>query len=215
MLDADQGSPPGLVPGTSPSGGSTPERPGGIIDAGAVFAGWVGLGMALVITISLELVLAVQPLVFLIAPFTGFLIGYYANQRSGRWRPRGRVLVNAAYAGLVTGVGLAVIYALLRLVFVFADTGYRPPGLGGQLDCQPGPECTYMRYVEEGRAADLAAAGATDGASFGDLVLREQATGAVIITLLTLGGAVAAGAVRAVGTPPAQGEADGRGVLAG
>jgi hypothetical protein len=202
-LEADHGSSPGLAPGAEPAATGAGDGPGGLLDRGAVFAGWVGIGMALVIVISLELIIAIQLLVFIAAPLAGFLIGYYANQRSNRWRPRRRVIVNAAYAGLVTGVSLALIYALLRLVFVFADTGYRPPGLGGQLDCQPGPECTYLRYVEEGRGAELAAAGATDGASFGELVLREQATGAIIITVLTTAGALAASFVRSTGTPPA------------
>ncbi len=58
------------------------------IDAGAVFAGWVGLGMALVIAIAFELIIPVQTVVFVGAPLAGIVIGVYANVRSERWRPR-------------------------------------------------------------------------------------------------------------------------------
>ena len=54
-------------------------RLGRLVDPGAVFAGWVGVGMALVIAIAFELIIAVQPIVFLVAPFAGILIGGYAN----------------------------------------------------------------------------------------------------------------------------------------
>jgi hypothetical protein len=196
------------MPGRSddPRGAGTGSRRRSVawLDAGAIFAGWVGLGTALVIAISVELIVAVQPLVFLLAPLAGLLVGAYANVRSERWRPAGRVLLNAGYAGLVTGLGMAVIYAALRLLFVFADTGYRPEGAGGQLTCVAGPACTYLRYVEDGGAADLAAVGVTDGATFADYVLREQLTAAIILVALTLAGALVAGVFRAVSAPRAR-----------
>ena len=77
---------------------------GRVLDRGAIFAGWVGLGMAVVIAISFELIIAVQSLVFLLAIPAGLLIGFYADARSVRRRPWWRVLVNALYAGLLTGV---------------------------------------------------------------------------------------------------------------
>ncbi len=98
------------------------------IDPGAVFGGWVGLGTAIVLAMAFELIIPVQALVFLLAPLMGVLIGVYANVRSERWRPRGRVLANAAYAGLVTGVAMALIYVGLRLVFIYGDTGALPDG---------------------------------------------------------------------------------------
>ena len=158
--------------------------------------------MALVIAISFELIVAVQPLVFLAAPVAGALIGFYANQRAERWRPRARVLGNALYAGAVTGVGLAVIYVALRLLFVYADSGFRPVPMGGQLECRTGPDCTFARLVAEGHAPELAEAGITDAASFEAAVLREQAEGALWIVGLTAGGALTAGAVRAGRRPP-------------
>ena len=65
----------------SGSGHLTPELiaerqgSGRFLDRGAVFAGWVGLGMGLVIAIAFELIVAIQPLVFLLALPAGALIG--------------------------------------------------------------------------------------------------------------------------------------------
>jgi hypothetical protein len=181
--------------------GSTPAAPrsGRFVDRGAVFAGYVGLGMALVIAIAFELIIAIQSLVFIIAPIAGLLIGGYANQRSGRWRPVKRVFANAVWAGMVSGLALGLMYAALRLLFVFGDTGPLPNG--GQLSCQPGPDCTYQRYVADGSAAELASYGVTDGATFGAFALRQQAQGATLIVLLTLGGSFAAAGIRSARAP--------------
>jgi hypothetical protein len=178
------------------------------LDRGAIFAGWVGIGMAVVIVISFGLVIAVQPLVWLAAPIAGVLVGSYANHRSARWRPRWRVIANAAWAGLVTGASLAIFYVAVRLLFIYFDAGYRPEPQGGQLDCARGPECVYMRYVEEGRGDDLAAAGVTDAAGFERTMLREQLDGAFVLTGLTLTGALAAGLFRAVQRPPSEAALD-------
>jgi hypothetical protein len=172
------------------------------IDRGAVFAGWVGIGMALVVAIAFELIIAVQALVFIVAPFMGVLIGVYANNRSERHRPWRRVLANAAYAGLVTAVGLAVLYASIRLLFVYADSGYRDAAQGGQLQCRPGPDCTYQRLLGAGGGPTLEAAGVTDAASFEQLVLREQASGALILIGLITGGALVGGAIKGLGPAP-------------
>ena len=175
---------------------------GRFLDRGAVFAGWVGLGMALVIAIAFELIVAIQPIVFLIALPAGALIGAYANVRSERWRPPGRVLTNSAYAGLVTGIGLAVLYVAIRLLFIFADTGYRVESQGGQLTCAPGPACTYERYVAAGRGPELAASGVTDAAAFEAFVLGEHLAGGLTLIVLSAGGALLAGGLRATRTPP-------------
>jgi hypothetical protein len=187
---------------------STAPRSGRILDRGAIFAGWVGLGMALVIAISFALVLAVQPLVLLSAPFAGVIIGLYANHKSERWRPWSRVLLNAGYAGLVTGLGLAAIYLGLRLLFVYVDSGYRPEPLGGQLSCQIGPDCTYQRLLADGQGDDLAAAGIVDTATYEAAFLREQLAGGLVIVVLTLGGALLGGAIRGVSRPGAPAGAD-------
>jgi hypothetical protein len=197
---------------------------GRFIDRGAVFAGWVGIGMAVVIAISFELVVTLQILVFLAAPIAGAVIGAYANVRSRRWRPVRRVLANAAWAGLITGLTLAILYGALRLLFVFADAGTLPDGTA--LACQPGPDCTYTRYVTpwpvqpdadpavtaereriaqaeaDQRRAELAQAGVVDGESFGAFVVRGQLGAGLVIVALTLGGALVAGGLRSLRQEP-------------
>lgn len=171
-----------------------------VVDSGAVFAGWVGLGMAVVLAIAFELIIPVQALVFLLAPAMGIVIGVYANVRAERWRPRGRVLANAAWAGLVTGLGLALLYVTLRLVFIYGDTGALPDG--SVLHCRPGPDCIYARYVDAGQAEELAALGVTDGASLEAAAWRElMVTGAGLI-VLTLGGSLVGGVIRGFASPP-------------
>ena len=93
-----------------PGGGSSAAgaRPGRLaprfVDKGAIFAGYVGIGMAIVIAIAFALIIPVQTLVFIAAIAGGVLIGAYANQRSNRWRPMKRVFGNALWAALITGL---------------------------------------------------------------------------------------------------------------
>ncbi len=166
------------------------------IDRGAVFAGWVGVGMALVIAIAFELIVAVQSLVFIIAIPAGMLIGGYANAKAERWRPMRRVFLNAVYAGCVTGLALALMYGLLRLVFVFGDTGSLPDGTS--MTCQAGPDCTFQRYVREGHGDELAKAGVTDGPSFGAYAVHEELVGGAVILVFTVGGSLVAAGWRSV-----------------
>lgn len=170
------------------------------IDSGAVFAGWVGIGMALVLAIAFELIIPIQALVFLLAPLMGVVIGVYANARSERWRPRPRVLANAAYAGLITGIGIAVLYTVIRLVFVYGDTGALPDGTA--LSCAGGPDCIYQRYVADGQAEELAALGITDARSLEAATWRELTVAGAGLVVLTLGGAVVGGAFRSLASPP-------------
>jgi hypothetical protein len=179
-----------------------PPAVGRALDRGAISAALVGLGMAVTIAIAFELVVAVQALVFVSAPVAGFLVGFYANHKSGRWRPRWRLFVNAGCAGLVTGLGLALMYVGLRLVFVYADSGYRPEPMGGQLDCDTGPACTYARLIAEGHAADLEADGIIDADGYAAAVWLWYGQTALILTLSTGAGALGAAAVRAVRTAP-------------
>jgi hypothetical protein len=170
------------------------------VDRGAVFAGWVGLGMALVIVIAFGLIIPVQTVVFVAAPLAGIVIGAYANVRSERWRPRGKVLLNAIYAGLVTGLGLAILYVIIRLVFIYGDTGALPNGT--RINCHSGPECIYLRYVNVGQQAELASFGITDPASLESALWRELMVTGTGLALLTLGGAVIGGAARTFGKMP-------------
>jgi hypothetical protein len=174
------------------------------LDRGAIFAGWVGLGMALVIALAFELIIPVQTVVFLLALPMGVLIGVYANVRAERWRPRGRVLANSAYAGVVTGLGMAILYVLIRLVFIYGDTGALPDGTA--LGCQMGPDCVYQRLVieerREGTVGELASFGITDAKTLEAFAWRELATTGVALFALTLGGALIGGAGRALSTVP-------------
>jgi hypothetical protein len=169
-----------------------------LVDPGAVFAGWVGVGMAVMIVIGLELILAVQSLVFIAAPLAGLLVGWYANARSERRRPAGRVLANAALAGAMSGLSLAILYAALRVLFIYADNGYPDFNQPGRPACAPGPACTSARYVAAGEADELAASGVTDAASFEAYVLREQVNGGLVLVGLTLGGALLGGGLVAL-----------------
>jgi hypothetical protein len=189
--------------------GLDPETPEGtrsgegrVLDRGAISAAFVGLGMAVTIAISFELIIALQALVFVSAPFAGLVIGYYANNKSERWRPRWRLFANAGFAGTVTGLSLALMYVGLRLLFIYADSGYRPETMGGQLECSTGPECTYARFLDDGNGETLIADGITDSASFESAVWRWQGETVLMLTLMTLGGSLAAAGWRAVRTPP-------------
>jgi hypothetical protein len=185
-----------------------PAVPGRFIDRGAVFAGYVGIGMAIVIAIAFALIIPVQTIVFISAPIAGVIIGGYANNRSARWRPMRRVFANAAWAGFVTGLTLAIMYVILRLLFVFADTGTMPNG--STLSCTMGPDCTYQRYAQDPTLAPyLAEAGITDGPSMGAAVIHDQLTGGLIIILAVVAGSVVAAGFRSVRTPPAGSVATG------
>src|SRR4051794_4517645 len=171
-----------------------------VIDKGAIFAGWVGIGMALVLAIAFELIIPVQTLVFLLAPVMGVLIGVYANVRSERWRPRARVLANASYAALVTGFAVALLYVTLRLVFIYGDTGALPDGTS--LTCNTGPDCIYARYVAVGQADELAPLGITDGKSLEAAAWRELLIFASGLIVLTVAGGLVGGAARTFSRQP-------------
>lgn len=171
-----------------------------VVDDGAIFAGWVGLGMALVTVIAFALIIPVQTMVFLAAPLAGVLIGVYANVRSERWRPRGRVIANALWAAVVTGIGFALLYVAIRLVFIYGDTGALPNGTS--LDCQTGPQCIYARYVEAGQADELARLGITDGESLETAAWRELTVFGTGLVVLTAAGGAVGGVVRGFSAPP-------------
>jgi hypothetical protein len=170
------------------------------LDAGAVFAGWVGLGVALVTIIAVALVIPIQGLVFVLALPIGLLLGWYANARAERFRPRWRVLANAGYAGLITGLGMALMYVGLRLLFVYADSGAMPDG--SRLECNTGPGCTYARFVEAGQADELAAQGITGAASFEAALIRELVLLGSGLVVVVTGGSLASGAWRALRAEP-------------
>ena len=170
------------------------------IDHGAVVAAYVGIGMALVIAVSFLLVIPIEPVYWLLAPLSGLLIGYYADaradRRSGPWR---RIAANGLFAGLVTGLSLAILLLGVKGLFFVADNGFRDPGLGGPLSCQGGASCVYARYQAQDPAG-LAGAGITDVATFSAFYWSQQLQTAGTLIAVTLvgaaGGALAFGLTR-------------------
>ncbi len=179
------------------------------IDRGAVVAGWIGLGTAVVLVIAFALVVPIQPVVYVAALPAGLLIGWYANAKSERFRPRGRAMANALWAGLVTGLTLAIFYSFVRLLFIYADTGYpdfnvaETPTQTASPTCSTGPDCTYQRYLKEGKGPEFEAAGITNSEEFGQFVISETLSAGAILFVLTLGGAALAGAWQAIRPVPA------------
>jgi hypothetical protein len=179
-----------------------------VVDRGAITAAYVGIGMAVTVAISFLLIIPIEPVVWLLALPSGLLIGYYANQRSGRgpgpWR---RLLANGLFAAFATGLTMAVLLLGVKALFFFADNGYRDPGLGGSLTCSSGPECVYLRYLDLGRGPDLEAAGVTDVDSFTSFYWSQQFQAAGLILVLTTvggaGGAAIYGVTRPKRTTPA------------
>jgi len=158
------------------------------VDRGAVFAGWVGLGMAVVIGVSFLLVIPIEPVVWLLSPFAGLLIGYYANQRSERGAgPWARIMANGLYAGLVTALGVAALLLIVKVVFFYADDGFRPPAAGGSIACTTGRDCVYRRYVEE-RGKQLDEAGIRDAGTFEAYYWGQQLSTAGTIVVVTVAG---------------------------
>lgn len=174
-----------------------------LVDRGAVFAGWVGLGMAAVIVLSFELVLPLQSIVFLMAPFAGMLIGYYANTRGGRPVERwSRILTNAVYAGIVTGISLALLYAAVRFLFFFADTGYRPDAPRAAQTCRTGADCVYQRYLADPTYAQLVHDQHITGPdALQEYFLRQQLDGGTALVLLTIGTSVFGGILYGASRP--------------
>lgn len=161
------------------------------IDHGAVIAAYVGIGMALVIAVSFLLVIPIEPVYWLLAPLSGLLIGYYADarsdRRSGPWR---RIAGDGLFAGLATGLSLAILLLGVKALFFAADNGFRDPGLGGPLSCQGGASCVYARYKAQDPAG-LAGAGITDVASFTAFYWNQQFQTAGTLVVVTLVGSAA------------------------
>jgi hypothetical protein len=166
---------------------------GRFVDPGAIFAGWVGVGMAMTIAVSFLLVIPIEPVFWLLSPFAGLLIGYYANaradRRAGPWR---RILLNGIYASVLTAATLAVLFAGTKAIFFFADNGYRDAGQGGPIaNCVSGGDCVYQRYLAEpGKPAEFEKAGITDLASFTAFYWREQLGTTGTVTILCIAGGV-------------------------
>jgi hypothetical protein len=172
------------------------------IDRGALIAGWVGIGMAVTVAISFLMVIPIEPIYWLLALPSGLLIGYYANARAGREAgPWARIVVNAVWAGLVTGLTYAVLLLAVKGLFFGADDGYRDVAAGGRIECAQGADCVYQRYVLDGRGEDLAAAGVTDAASFTSFYWAEQLKTAALLIVLTTAGGLGGGLIYGLARP--------------
>jgi hypothetical protein len=179
-----------------------------LVDRGAIFAAYVGLGMALVIAVSFLLVIPIEPAYWLLAPLAGLLIGYYANARAERSSgPWARILANGVFAGVTTGLALAALLLGVKALFFFADGGYpdfnRVDRQGQVIPplCDSGAGCVYARYMaQDGGPARLAGAGITDVGSFSAFYWTQQVATAGTLLLVTasggLGGAVLFGLAR-------------------
>jgi hypothetical protein len=183
------------------------------VDRGAVAAGWVGVGMAMTIAVSFLLVVPIEPVFWIMSPFAGLIIGYYANSRAGRTGPWGRILLNGVYAGLLTASTLALLFLGTKAIFFSADNGYRDISAGGPIGgCSTGADCVYQRYVVEGKGPEFAKAGITDVSSFTAFYWREQLGTAGTVLLLCavggFGGAFVYGLVRPKPAPPKDAAAD-------
>ena len=162
-----------------------------LVDRGAIVAAYVGIGMAITIGVSFLLVIPIEPIFWYLILPAGLLIGYYANQRADRRAgPWSRIVANAVFAGLVTGLTAALLLLGVKALFFAADNGYRDPGQGGPISCRAGADCVYHRYLDQGRGPDLAAAGVSDADSFARLYWNQQLqTAGLLFVVATVGGA--------------------------
>ena len=165
------------------------------VDRGANVAAVVGVGMALTIAVSFLMVIPIDPAYLILAPLSGLLIGWYGNQRAEQIRSRpGRILANAAWSGLITGLTFALLFLAVKLFFFSLDPGYRDERSGGALTCEAGPACVYARYqAAEGGADALAEEGIADLAGFTDWYWDGQMGSARLLIGRTLGAALLGG----------------------
>jgi hypothetical protein len=174
------------------------------VDRGALVAAGVGAGVALTVGVSFLLIIPIEPVVWSLALPSGALIGYYANVRSGRQgSPWPRIVVNGLVAAAATALTSIVLMFAIKALFFAADDGYRDPGLGGRIDCMPGADCVYRRYLEA-QPGDLAAAAVIDAASFSRYYWDQQVRTAELVAGLTLSGGLAGAIIFAARTRPSR-----------
>ena len=164
------------------------------VDRGAITAAWVGLGMAVTIGVSFLLVIPIEPVYWYLALPAGLLIGYYANARSERvGGPWSRVLANALFAGVVTGLTYAILFLAVKALFFNIDGGYRDTSSGGVIECTTGSDCVYQRYLAAGQGPAFDEAGITDLGSFTAFYWGQQLSTAGLTFVLSVGGALGGG----------------------
>ena len=164
------------------------------VDRGAITAAYVGIGVAVTVGISFLLVIPIEPIYSIAGIPFGFLIAWYANARAGRGRGEWRWIVpNALLASGATALTMAVLLLAVKALFFAGDDGYRDPGLGGRIECTPGAECVYRRYVAR-QGEELAAAGVRDVDGFTAYYWDQQRSASLTLFGVTL----AAGTVAAL-----------------
>jgi hypothetical protein len=150
--------------------------------------------MAVTIGVSFLLVVPIEPVYWYLALPAGLLVGYYANARSLRaGGPWARLVANALFAGLVTGITYAFLLLAVKALFFTMDAGYRDASTGGPLVCTIGADCVYERYLAAGQAEAFAANGITDVATFSSFYWGQQVGSAGMTFLLSVGGALGGG----------------------
>jgi hypothetical protein len=177
------------------------------IDRGAIVAAYVGIGMAITMAISFLLVIPIGPAYVLLSVPGGAIIGYYANARSarqrGQWR---RIVPNAALAGAVTALTLAILLLGTKALFFFGDSGYPDfnrvdaGGVAIGETCVSGADCVYHRYLKA-QPQDVANAGVTDAASFSEVYWTEQFSAARLLVGATTGAALLGGFLFGIAGP--------------
>ena len=192
------------------------------VDRGAIVAAYVGIGMAVTIAISFLLVIPIEPIYWLLTVPAGLMIGYYANQRSDRRAgPWSKILTNAAFAGLVTGLTMAAFLIVVKGLFFFGDNGYPdfnridaktrqavPPS------CVSGAGCVYARYLLIGDGPQFAAAGITDVDRFTSFYWGQQLSATGTVLVLTLLGGVGGGLLYGTFRPRGESQASSRSSVA-
>ena len=175
------------------------------VDRGAIYAGWVGVGMGVTIAVSFLLVIPIEPILWLLALPAGLIIGYYAHARSNRQAgPWSRILANGAYAGLLTALTLSLCFLGTKWIFFSGDNGYRNAAGGGPIaGCQTGAHCVYQRYLAEGRGPEFEAAGITNVEQFTALYWSEQFGTASTVFVLGLLGGLGGAAIYGIARPKA------------
>jgi hypothetical protein len=164
------------------------------VDHGAVTAALVGVALVFTIAVSFLLIIPIEPFYWYLALPAGLLIGYYANARSRRaGGPWGRIIANALFSGLVTGVTYAILLLAVKALFFTADGGFRDASAGGALTCATGADCVYRRYLAAGQGPVFEANGITDVATFTTFYWSQQLSNAGMTILLSVGGALAGG----------------------
>jgi hypothetical protein len=150
--------------------------------------------MVATIGVAFLLIIPIEPVYWYLAFPAGLLIGYYANARSLRdGGPWGRILANALFAGLVTGITYAILLLAVKALFFNADGGYRDVLAGGPLTCTTGADCVYQRYLAAGQGPAFEASGITDEATFSRFYWSQQLGNAGMTALLSVGGELGGG----------------------